>query len=296
MRILVAGSEGQVARSLAEVGTNTAHDVICIGRPRLDITEPDSVASIVSYLHPDIIINAAAYTAVDMAEDDEENAYLVNAIGARNVALSAKTAKIPVLHLSTDYVFDGTNQSAYLEDAPVAPMSAYGKTKEAGEQLVRGALGPHLIFRTAWVHSPFGNNFVKTMLRVASKRDEIRVVADQTGTPTYANDIAKALLHVCTMIENEPDPDDVCWGTYHLVSQKSTNWADFAAEIFKHSQRRSGPSAKVIKIQSSEYPTKAHRPKNSVLSTNKLKADWNIELPDWKQGVLECVERLIVNI
>ena len=196
MRILVAGSSGQVARSLYEAGAMSPHDVICLGRPELDITIEDSVSNVIGEGKYDLVINAAAYTAVDAAETDETAAMAANAFGPKYLAKAAKAVGIPIFHLSTDYVYDGSHNLPYHEDDAVNPLGVYGKSKLAGEAGVSTSCNQYLILRTAWVYSPFGKNFVKTMLRLAEDRDEVSVVADQIGCPTYATDIAGALLEL----------------------------------------------------------------------------------------------------
>ncbi len=292
MKIFVAGASGQVARSLSECGASSQHEIVCLGRPDLDITNEDSVARAIGDSGFDLVINAAAYTGVDAAETDEDAAMAANADGATYLAEAAERASIPIFHLSTDYVFDGTLNRPYEEEVIVNPLGIYGKSKLAGETGVNSASNQYLILRTAWVYSPFGKNFVKTMLRLAEGRDEVSVVADQIGCPTYALDIAEALLKLADAVESR-EGRDTPWGIYNLTSPDSGSWADVAEEVFMASSELGGPSASVRRITSAEYPTPVTRPANSRLDANKLQQTFNIRLPNWRQSVKACVKRLI---
>lgn len=292
VKLLVTGAEGQVAKCLVAAGMAAGMDVTALGRPRLDITVPASIADAVKSLQPDAIVNAAAYTAVDKAESEPDVAHAVNAIGAENVARAAYEAGIPVVHISTDYVFDGCKVSAYAESDAVGPTSVYGKSKLDGERLVAAAAPRHIIVRTAWVHSPFGHNFVKTMLRLAQTRAEIGVVDDQFGSPTYAPHLAAALLDVVRQL-NAPGDAGGVWGVYHACGTGETTWCGLAREVFDVSARLGGLQTIVKPVATSDYPTAARRPANSRLSCEKLRAVFGVSLPDWRQGVSECVERLV---
>ena len=293
MRILVAGSSGQVAQSLVARAGQAGHTLFACGRPDLDLLNPATISARMDDIRPDIVINAAAYTAVDTAETDEQQAHAINAAGAGILAEEAGRRDIPILHLSTDYVFDGSKSSAYDENDPVSPLGAYGRSKLEGERQVAAANPKHVILRTAWIFSPVGNNFVKTMLRVASTRDEVAVVADQIGNPTYAPHIADGLLAMCEVLKCGTSTVAGPWGLYHLAGKGEASWADLAEAVFSASGSCGGVMAKVNRITTQAYPTPARRPANSRLDCTKIAAEWNISLPDWRLGVFECVTRLV---
>ena len=293
MRILVAGSTGQVAQSLVLRARMSSHTVLAMGRPGFDLTDAETISARLDEFQPDAIINAAAYTAVDAAETDEEHAHAVNSAGAGSLAAEAARRSLPILHLSTDYVFDGTKAEAYDESDQVAPLGAYGRSKLAGERRVAAENPQHLILRTAWVFSPFGSNFVKTMLRLAATRDEVGVVADQIGSPSYAPHIADALLAMCDALTVPSTLDAGDWGLYNIAGACAASWADVAEEVFAVSRSIGGPVAIVKRITTQDYPTPAKRPANSRLDCAKLSSGWNISLPDWRQGVFDCVKRLV---
>lgn len=289
MKIFVAGKTGQLAMSIAELGQESAETIACFGRPDFDLSNAESIKAAIKEFAPDIVINAAAYTAVDLAESEEEIVSLINGQGAGCLAEAAAFLDIPILHLSTDYVFDGEKDAPYDEDDPVSPLGAYGRSKLAGEEAVKKANPKHLILRTAWVYSPFGKNFVKTMLRLAKDRDEVGVVKDQIGAPSYAIDLADGLLKLCRIVVETNEN----WGTYHFTAPDFASWADVAAEVFQQSAEQGGPEASVRRITTAEYPTQAKRPASSRLSTTKLKETFGIELPEWRSGVARCTRRLV---
>ncbi|WP_062011509.1 dTDP-4-dehydrorhamnose reductase [Aureimonas sp. AU4] len=288
MRILVTGREGQVAQAMLALDGQGV-EIVAVGRPDLDITQARSVRDIVAELKPDVVVNAAAYTAVDRAESDEAAAFLVNRDGSRNVASVAAEFDLPVVQISTDYVFDGQGEGRYREDAPTGPQGVYGRSKLDGELAVADANPAHAILRTAWVYGPFGQNFLKTMLRLASDRDVVRVVADQHGTPTYAPDIAEGIVAVARGLRTGTP---TARGTFHMVAEGETTWAGFAEEIFARSAERGGPSARVEPIATSDYPTPAKRPANSRLDTTRFAESFGHRLPDWRSGVVRCLEAL----
>lgn len=289
---MITGRDGQVATSLQEVAPLAGHEIIALGRPELDLAgDVGEIADAVIRAKPDAVISAAAFTAVDRAEDEAHLARTVNVRGAGAIAEAATKLGVPLLHLSTDYVFDGLKDAPYVESDPTCPTSVYGKTKRDGENAVLRGADNVAILRTAWVYSPFGNNFVKTMLRLADERDEISVVDDQWGNPTSALDIAGGLIAVA---ENMASSDDVrLRGIFHMTAAGATTWAGFAETIFEASAHRGGPMARVRRIATSDYPTAARRPANSRLDCTKLERAHGVRLPDWKSSVNSVVERLV---
>ena len=292
MKLLVTGTAGQVARSLVERGGR--HDdieIVALGRPHLDLERPASVKAAIAAANPDIVVSAAAYTAVDQAEDEADLAYAVNVTGAQAVAAAAGSLGVPVIHLSTDYVFAGEGDRPYDETDEPAPAGVYGRTKLAGEIAVAEANPRHLILRTAWVYSPFGKNFVKTMLSLAEKRPNVSVVSDQWGNPTSALDIADGILHLAKAAHAVPEAER--YGIFHLAGTGNTNWSGFSRAIFEASRAAGGPFAEVLDIGTSDYPTKARRPPNSRLSTEKLERIHGWKAPDWTRSCIEVVDRLV---
>lgn len=292
MRIIVIGKEGQVARALAERARAHGAEAVLVGRPRIDLADPSGIEDTLMEIGGDVIVNAAAYTAVDQAESEPELAEAINGIGAGVVAGAAASMNVPVIQLSTDYVFDGCLERPYREDDPVSPLGAYGASKLLGEQAVASEAQDHVILRTAWVYSPFGKNFVKTMLRLAGERDEVGVVGDQYGSPTSAHDIADGVLGVARNLLDRRD-DKSLRGLFHMTGTGYATWADFASEIFALSARFGGPSARVRPIATADYPTPAKRPANSRLDCTKLTRTHGVTLPPWRNSLEPCVKRLI---
>lgn len=291
MRLVVTGRQGQVGQSLIErAGLGRAVDLICVGRPDLDLSDPDSIRTAILSARPDIVVSAAAYTAVDQAEDEPAMAFAINATGAGLVAAAASEAGAPVIHLSTDYVFSGEKSDEYVEADMPDPKNVYGRSKLEGELAVAAANPRHVILRTAWVYSPFGRNFVKTMLGLAGQRDTIRVVGDQWGKPTSALDIADAILKIAAALPTQGDSDR--YGLFHLAGQGSTNWSGFARHVLVESRRHGGPFAEIEDIQTSDYPTRALRPRNSRLYCEKLRHIYGLALPDWQNSCSDVVSRL----
>ncbi|MCJ9429767.1 dTDP-4-dehydrorhamnose reductase [Kordiimonas marina] len=293
-RIFVAGKSGQVALALQELDGKHNMAVQCFGRPDFDLTDADGVKAAVQAFAPDAVINAAAYTAVDQAESDEVTALAVNAQGAANLAAAAHAVDVPFLHISTDYVFDGTKDTPYLETDATGPTGAYGRSKLAGEQAVMASNPDAMIFRTAWVYSATGKNFVKTMLMLAEKRDELGVVADQAGNPTYAPDIAEALIGVVRHIFAEGWQPSYA-GVYHLAGTGDTTWYDFALATFAEGAKHGHPVPTVAALTTAEYPTPAKRPANSRLDCGKLEKTFGIQLPKWQDSLKRCVDRLFAD-
>ena len=292
MRIAVTGRTGQVVTSLIERAAASGHEIVPLGRPELDLATASevSVFRTLAMARPDVIVSAAAYTAVDRAEGEPELANAVNADGAGKVAAAATLLGVPVVHLSTDYVFSGAKDAPYLETDPPGPQGVYGASKLAGELAVLAAQPNAAILRTAWVYSPFGANFVKTMLRLAETRDEVGVVADQLGNPTSALDIADGALAVAANLLGSAAP--ALRGVFHMTGSGDTHWAGFAEAIFAASAARGGPWARVKSITTAEYPTPAHRPANSRLDCSKLHQIHGIRLPEWQTSLLAVIDRL----
>lgn len=292
MRLLVTGNQGQVATALAERATAQRVTVTRVGRPALDLADPGSVLPALMRLGGDAIINAAAYTVVDEAESDPDSAFRINADGARAVAAAAATMGLPLVHLSTDYVFDGASARSYRETDAVGPINVYGRSKLAGEEAVADMHGDHAVVRLAWVYSPFGHNFVRTMLRLGQSRDEVAVVADQFGSPTSALDIADGLIQIAHNLLRHPH-DGALRDVFHMVAQGSTSWAGLAQAIFLEAARRGAPTVRVRPITTADYPTAARRPANSSLDSSKLTAVHGVKLPPWPASVPEVVRRLL---
>ena len=295
MKLLVTGVEGQVVRSLKERGASAGFQIVTLGRPVLDLSKPETISPALANVEADAIVNAAAFTSVDKAEDEEALAIRVNGDAPGEIARIAKLRGVPFLHISTDYVFDGASARPYSEADPVAPVGAYGRSKLAGEMAVMSANEAAIIVRTAWVHSPFGANFIKTMLRLGEQRDEVSVVADQTGNPTYALDLADAILAV---MRARSDRGDASFGAgvYHVTGSGKGAWADLAEEIFAEAARLGRRPMRVRRISTADYPTAARRPQNSTLDNSKLKDVFGLALPDWRASARECVRRLLGGI
>lgn len=286
--IFVAGKNGQVAQSLAELAEQRGVSLTCYGRRECDLMQPDAIAAFIQSKNPSAIINAAAYTAVDAAEDDEATAKIMNAVAPAVMAAVASKLNVPFIHVSTDYVFDGTKEGAYVETDPTGPTGAYGRTKLAGEQAVLKANPDAIILRTAWVYSAVGKNFLKTMLSLAD-REELGIVADQNGNPTYALDIADGILTICEKtIGNKPQ----FGGIYHMVGAGSTNWHGFAQHIFKCGAEFGHGTPKLNALTTDQYPTPANRPANSRLDCENLAKTFDVRLPAWEDSTYACVKRL----
>lgn len=285
MRILITGRHGQVSREL-QLALGDRAELLVLGQEQLDLADSANIRARVECLRPDLIINAAAHTAVDQAESEPELAFAINATAPGLLAEAAAQLGAPLIHYSTDYVFDGRKAAPYAEDDATAPLSVYGQSKLAGEQAIRAAGGQYLILRTSWVYSLHGRNFLLTMQRLLQEREELRVVADQVGAPTWAGSIARATAElVGHWRANRPGP----WGTYHLSAQGETSWFGFAQAIATQLRQQGKPCARLEAIPSSAYPTPAQRPLNSRLDCSRLQQDWNILLPDWHAALLECL-------
>ena len=267
--------------------------MIAVGPPELDLAAPDddAVHAALAATKPDAIVNAAAHTAVDKAESEPDLAFAINATGAGAVARAAARLDVPLVHISTDYVFSGDKAEPYLEIDPTGPTGVYGASKLAGEQAVMASGADLAILRTAWVYSPFGANFVKTMLRLAGTRDELGVVDDQRGCPTSALDLADAAIAVLANLKASSDPS--LRGLFHATGSGEGSWADLAVAVFEASAANGGPSAKVNRIATADYPTPAKRPANSRLDCSRLAELHGVRLPDWRASVDQVTARLV---
>ena len=283
--ILITGAGGQVGHELS-IARSPCH-LISLGRDQLDITEPEQISSAFAKHRPDIVINAAAYTQVDRAESEQELAFAINRDAVLHLARACHEHDVPLLHVSTDYVFAGDQQGAYREDDDTAPLGVYGASKLAGEEALRAELSRHIILRTSWVFSATGNNFVKTMLQLGRERSELGIVDDQYGCPTSARSIAEVLLEIAQgYLEGHP----VEWGTYHFCGSPATTWYDFAEEIF--AQAGGYEALKVNRIATADYPTPVARPMNSVLDCARLGACFGIQSVCWEHELRMVLDQL----
>lgn len=295
-KVLITGVNGQVGHALNELLDNDiATSVISLSRAELDLSNQDQIKQVIKSIKPDLIINPAAYTAVDKAESEPELAYAVNATAPRILAEQAAKIGARLIHFSTDYVYNGNKSTPYIETDLTEPLSIYGKSKLAGEEAIHQVGLPHLIFRTSWVYGAYGKNFLKTILRLAGEREELRIVADQFGAPTSASSIADAVSHVIKAWHNDTT------GVYHLVNAGKTTWHGFASAIVEEYARlhttKGWPPLKVqdIKpISTQEFPTPAARPANSCLDTTKLTRDFSIQLPDWRDALKIEIAKLVL--
>ena len=288
MKILLTGINGQLGHELQHTLAPLG-EVVGVGRTTMDLSQPEQILRVIDAVQPDLIVNPAAYTAVDRAETEPELAYAINAIAPQTIAQAAQRLQVPLIHVSTDYVFDGQKNTPYTEADLPNPLGAYGRTKLAGEEAVRLSSDHSLILRTAWVYSVYGKgNFVKTMLRLGSERLEIRVVADQVGTPTWARDIAEAIAAIAPI---EPEPGT---SIYHFTNSGVASWYDFAVAIFEEADAIGFPLKvqQVIPITTPEYPTPAKRPAYSVLANQKIAAVLGLDPPHWRTSLRKMLSQL----
>lgn len=285
MRILVTGKNGQLGSELQVLSSGSEHTFFFTGREELDITQKSAIKSFVSDNNISAIINCAAYTAVDNAEDDSLNAFMVNDTSVQYLSEVCEEDQVRLIHISTDYVFNGESEAPYNTNDPVDPIGIYGQSKRAGELHVLQSSSDSVVIRTSWVYSTFGNNFVKTMLRLGSERDELNVVADQNGCPTYAKDLAKAILEIIGL-EGRLDQNQK---VYHFSNKGIISWFDFANKIFELS---TNVTCKVNPITTDKFPTKAKRPKYSVLDTSEFEQDFSINIRTWEEALRDCIQLL----
>jgi dTDP-4-dehydrorhamnose reductase len=291
--IAIIGSNGQLGWELVRQGGSLGLKMLALGSAEIDITRPGSIAGCLAPEAVQLVVNAAAYTAVDLAETENKLAFEVNRDGPANLAGFCADAGLPLIHISTDYVFDGSKAGAYREDDPVSPTGAYGQSKAAGEAEVRRKSPEHLIVRTAWLYGVHGHNFVKTMLRLRREKKTIRVVDDQTGCPTYAADLARAIL---LMADHILAGKKTLWGTYHYCGAGSVTWCGFARAIFEIAAKHEAlEAAKVIPITSAEYPTPAKRPANSVLDCAKIEKQFGIQPRPWLNSLTDMIDALYLS-
>lgn len=286
LSILISGQHGQVSREL-QLRLGDLGQLHVLGREQLDLAHPEAIREQVQALKPDLIINAAAHTAVDQAESEPELAFAINAQAPGIFAEEAAQLGIPLIHYSTDYVFDGSKDSPYNEDDVPNPLGVYGRSKLAGERAIAAVGGEHLILRTSWVYSQHGRNFLLTMQRLLQEKPELNIVADQIGAPTWAGTIA---LSTRALIERWQAGQAGAWGTYHLTAEGETSWFGFAQAIAEQLKARGLACARLIPILSSDYPTPARRPLNSRLDCSRLQREWQVSQPHWQQALIDCLK------
>lgn len=285
LRILISGQQGQVSQALQQRLQNMG-ELIVLGRDQLDLSQPESIRPVVRDIKPDLIINAAAHTAVDQAESEPDLAFAINATSPGVFAEEAAALGIPLIHYSTDYVFDGSKDGAWVESDAPNPLGVYGSSKLAGERAIAAAGGQHLILRTSWVYSLTGRNFLLTMQRLLQEREKLSIVADQIGAPTWAGTIAAS---TAALIERWRAGAPGAWGVYHLTASGETSWFGFAEAIGQQLINSGKPCAALEPIASSAYPTPAARPLNSRLDCSLLQREWGVSQPDWHDALLECL-------
>lgn len=285
MKILITGQHGQVSHALQQRLPDLG-ELIVLGRDQLDLVNPDQIREQIRSHRPNLIINAAAHTAVDQAESEPDVAFAINAIAPGILAEEAKALGIPLIHYSTDYVFDGSKPAPYTETDAPNPLGVYGQSKLAGEQAIAAVGGEYLILRTSWVYSDHGKNFLLSMQRLLQEKPHLRIVADQIGAPTWAGTIA---LSTRALIERWQAGQAGDWGVYHLTAQGETSWFGFAQAIGEHLRAQGKACAELEAIPSSAYPTPAKRPLNSRLDCSRLQQQWHVSLPQWQDALRECL-------
>ena len=293
MKVVVLGAKGQLGRCLSDQLLVTSHEVTLAARADIDISDLEGLKEKLVTLKPDVVINASAYTAVDKAEQEADKANEANNVAVGHLARVCAEINCVLIHVSTDYVFDGLAQTPYKESIQPNPQSVYGKTKLLGELAIQASGCNYLIIRTAWVFSEYGNNFLKTMLRLGKERDTLSIVGDQVGCPTYAQDIAKAIVVILKGIESK----NTCWGIYHYCGNEITSWFGFAEAIFNEAKQADSISnnPELTKITTAEFPTPATRPAYSVLDTTKIMADWAVQPSDWRAAIKLTIANIALN-
>ena len=291
--VLVVGRTGQLARALAALADERKLPLVAAARPELDLSDPESIDRIVGACCPRAIVNAAAYTFVDKAESEIDLAFKINRDGAEHLAQAAERLDVPFIQVSTDYVFDGNKLTPYQEDDRPSPLGIYGRSKRDGEIAVLASNSEAVVLRTSWVYSPFGHNFVKTMLRLAETRDDIRVVDDQYGAPTSARDLAQAIIEIIQQIAERPDSN--LGGIYHLTAAGRTTWYGFAAAIFAGWANRGRRIPTLKAITTADYPTPARRPINSQLDCSKAARVFGVRIPHWREGLESCLDQIAID-
>lgn len=282
MTVLVTGAGGQLGKCLKKASLNFPHITFLFKDfVELDVTDQDSIDEVFDNNNIDYCINCAAYTAVDLAESEPQKAFLINSVAVKSLSETCKDNEVVLIHISTDFVFDGTKTTPYIESDPTNPINVYGTSKLSGEQHIKSILKRYFIIRTSWLYSEYGSNFLKTMIRLGSEKKELQIVHDQIGSPTYAMDLAHIILDV---IESKNED----YGTYHFSNEGSISWYDFAKEIFKLTDLE----VKLKAIQSLQYPTQANRPKYSVLSKKKIKDVLGVPIIGWKESLKEAISNL----
>lgn len=290
--LLIAGRTGQLARALVVLADQLDLPVVAAGRPKLDLTDGRSIDRILDDCRPRAIVNAAAYTFVDKAEAEIDLAFKINRDGAGYLARAAEQMRIPFIHVSTDYVFDGNKKTPYTEDDRASPQGMYGRSKREGEIAVLNSYSAGVVVRTSWVYSSFGHNFVKTMLNAAQTRDQIQVVDDQYGAPTSAKDLAQAIIEIVEQLDGRTAND--LGGIYHLTAAGQTTWYRFAEAIFAGWAGRGRQIPTLKAIRTADYPTPARRPANSQLDCSKAARVFGVRLPHWRQGLATCLDELAI--
>jgi dTDP-4-dehydrorhamnose reductase len=289
--ILVMGKSGQLARSLNDWAVQKNIPMVLAGRPEFNLENAYEVDHIVKTVRPKVIVNTAAYTAVDRAEEEAEQAFSVNRDGAEHLACVAEHKRVPLIHVSTDYVFDGAKQTPYVEDDSTAPLNVYGRSKLEGELGVLAFYPAAIVIRSSWLYGPYGHNFLRTMLRLAQTQSAVKIVDDQRGTPTSSRQLAAGIMRMIERLDSKPSTD--VGGIYHLTNQGETTWYGFAVEIFRALSRRGFTVPKLWPIESCDYPTRAHRPHNSCLNSGKIERVFGIRLGPWREAMEACLDELV---